>query len=669
MRKCNLFSFVVICCFIGLTACFGGGSSSSSSDGTTVSSSDLKSLSNLPDFDVDSYDQATNSSASGSLSKALMYAVENTNREKSGAGCAVRSMVDQFKFQMRDIQANICMMKKMNFSVAEDNTVYFSYVFKEEFLEEFEERVEETQFDDEDFAMEASASESGVVETSERARITHGDDKLTVDICSDESGTMKQIISIAASVDDGKFSIELVDHFNPLWDPSLDETMRVSVLAATDDPSKFIDGDTAFLGFQTLSPTWGSGDITLTLENIGGTLTNELSAAFKSGNGNNDHGTWTDRVIGKFKNDQGCSTHESSGFYPAGRVGDFFRDDFSQSELSKAGWSTDDLFCWKGDECESLADCIQDPNSSNLCEFSDGGTECFTYEVTEGDVISYVYDTSKALYYDEVLAMLLPTYADPVINMPSVWDCEIDGTATEIDPVSFGPETFAECFAIIEEGQDSDRDIESCFEQDKSGEAEDEFVGDMNSQCQNKVTLNMEETNVDAAMKDICSCLGYTGDKCTIAETTCADAYNVHECLEWLVGFSVHGEGQDNYLCPTLKWGDAYNAENLTKLCAADCYNMSETDCANTENTCTSFGAKIMGDCVDFLFGYYDEEQLKEENDQCSGVDWAKNVDSSSTQLTAFCTCFEIQTAECTPLTTTCKGLKPDDCLDKLNGF
>lgn len=599
-----------------------------------------------------------------------MNTVTNTNRDLSRAGCEFRHIVDNFKFHMRDLQANICMMKAMNPEVIDGKTVYYEYVFNEEFIEQFEEEVDEGDFEEGDFGG-ASGSESAPTETNERVRIALIDDKLTVDICNDESGSMKQIISLVVVVKEGKFEVDYVDHFNPVWDPTIDESLQATLVAAGDDPSQFEDGDTAEISFKNSSPYWGTGQIDLSVLNSGGTILNELSAAFKSSPQMGDGGTWTSLVAGMADGDQGCSIWQGNGTFPPMRVGDHFRDDYTQKELKAAGWLLDDLFCWKGegevDESKetTVADWIEDPNSAGQCEFSEGGPgtesiECFTYEVTEGNVLSYVYDQGG--YRDEVLAMSLPSHSDPTISFGNTWDCEVEDTPSEIDVAGIGPVAFDACFAYADMAQDNDRDIESCYEIEHSNEAQDEFIGDMNNNCANKAQIDMNGS-VDTEMADICSCLNFTGDKCTTAEITCADAYNAQECMEWLVGFGVSGEGQDIYLCQTVKENDPYNAENMTKLCASDCYNLDTTSCANTEDKCTKVGALSMGECVDILFGYYDEEQFKEENSECSGVDFAKNTDQ---QLTAFCTCFEIQSADCTPLATTCKGVVPDVCLDKL---
>lgn len=682
--KCSWCSYTIffICLFIvsiagGWGACGGDAAGTSDSDsGTTVSSDDLKSLQSIPDLNLDEYDLATNTTTSASISQALAKALnqadESGEKVFSRAGCEMRSCVEEFKRQIKQFQSELCILKKMeentDLEVGDGAFNYYEMTFTEEFLDDFFEEEEG------DLSVSPALKKTQIVEVTDRVRVGIIEDVLKVDVCSSEGGDMEQIISIQIAVDDGKFSGDLVDKFTNPFDTTEKESMQFSIDLAVEDPALFQEGDEASLIGKFDSPQWGGGRIDLSLKKKSGLLTNEVDAAFKSGDEEAEWGTWEALVYGIFDKNEGCSKWKATGTYPAEQIGNAFRDDFSLQEVQAAGYGTSDYFCWKeADDPDSpdntLADWIDSANSNNQCTFSEGGdsgtTECFFYELVNSTVNSYVLDTGSASHFDDVDARTLLSYERPTIVFINEWDCEAESGAsfTDLDPSEVGS-VFEECFEF-EDQADQDRDIESCYEQERSEDAMDDYFGDF--ECAGDVELTPEDTLNDSTTTDICTCLDFNTEKCKSVGVTCSEggADTVGKCLELVVGFGVQGDGGD-YICGDLKYSSQYTATNLTTMCT--CFGYTTEECNNIAKTCDAVDAHDMDQCLDASWGYYNEEDFGDESCNALGDFETTTLDDSG-DFTNFCTCFAFEGADCDAVVADCSGRTVNGCLDKLFGF
>ena len=707
----SIFLSIIIATLFLLSSCFGGSSSSStsttSSDGTTVSSSDLASLSTLPDLDIAQIDQAGNSSADASVSQLLLYNIDDAlkTREFSRASCELRMEVEHAKKEIAHFTESMCFIKKLekhsNFAVAEGETNYFVASYQEDSFED----EEHNQFDGEEIGTDANGSENAN-EITDRFRVSLKANTLTIDICSNESTVnsdptnFQQIISMVYTVQDGNFVGSVVDSFAPEWNPNIRDKFGVSLELATDDPSKFKAGDTAILDAEFLG-YWGKGRIGLRLEkNTAGNLINTVEAAFENGSADADFGSWKSQIYGKYDKDQGSSIWKAVGSHPAETVGLSFPDPYSQDEIKAAinpstgnNWTTTDKFCWvpdseitKSHDQTTMADWIEPANANGDCSFTEGGrgaksVESFTFEKTDaGSIRGFVYPNAKATYYDDVVNQTFLPFETPTIEFGSTWSsCEADAgnSFTPIVMNNIGEDIFKECFAHMGDKEDEDGDIKSCFAQEHSQGAQDVFMDGFNEKCENGIELDMAAAATPGNVEDVCSCLDYTPSKCDSVQTMCEGAYNVEDCMHMVVGFGVQGDGMSWDICPDLPADAPYNGKNLTKLCASDCFALDATECANLETSCTAYNVPNMQACVDTLFGYKDNNQLGTAaggNDDsvgngaalCENLDFTKNV---GLQSTAFCGCFGLTDSECDAAEVTCDSLIPDRCFEVLHGF
>lgn len=189
--------------------------------------------------------------------------------------------------------------------------------------------------------------------------------------------------------------------------------------------------------------------------------------------------------------DGGCSQFDASGTYPTWHTCSAVGDEACQ-ELITAGIadSASDFVCFKPcDETTEgqdrpITDCVEAADSDGNCTFEDAGTECFTFSKdSEGTLSYYTYDVNQTGadativdYHTLVSAQDLSTHEAPTIAFASdqVWDCTAPDSFTEIDlsdPDNMaGLSALDACFAKVD-GQDDDRERDSCHDQ----EGEDDF--------------------------------------------------------------------------------------------------------------------------------------------------------------------------------------------------
>lgn len=466
------------CCALLLAACGGGSSGTSSSSGssgstgtTTVTSASLQSVNNLPDFNVESLDAAASASESAQLSR---YTVDESERRFSRAGCEIRSHVEEFKWQIKELRSNVCIVKKMEseagMEVGEEAYNYYSMEF-------------------EAGEVPGGGEEGGSADFGFGARIRVGliDDTLHMALCTNEAtgSTYEQQMAMTFGVTDGKFDGVVKDIQLSNDENIPDGAFSIEALLATDDPEVFSEGDQASFLAQ-MNSSWGAGHVGLDITKPDGVILNVVDAAFRSGDVDAEWGTWTSQIYGEYDPSEGCATWSSEGTFPAMLVSDAF-DEFALEELAAAGFESTDQFCWANPdeaECEdedgcTITDFITEA-TDGMCSFEEGGagsTECFSFELNNGTLGYFELSAEEAAYYDAVAAHEgLDDFEAPTIAFEGdeIWDCEAeaDNEFVAIDP-SDGTisAAFEECFAINEDGG---RSMESCYEKESQEDVQDE---------------------------------------------------------------------------------------------------------------------------------------------------------------------------------------------------
>lgn len=480
------------CCALAFAACSGGSSGTSSSSGgtssggTTVTTASLQSVNNLPDFNIESLDAA----ASASVSPQLRNVEDGeADQEYSRAGCEIRSHVDEFKWQIKELRSNVCVVKKMEseagMEVGVDEYNYYSMEF-----DAGEAPGEDVEGGSADFGFGA------------RVRVGIIDDTLHMALCTNEStgSSYVQTMAMTFGVTDGQFD-GIVKDVMPSNDGSggVDGSFSIEAMLATDDPDEFSDGDSASFLAQMASEMWGGGHIGLDITKDGDNIIDTVDAAFQSGNVDSEWGTWTSQAYGKFDSSEGCGTYASDGTFPAMQASDAFDEATLTILFEEEGIEGSDQICWTHPEegdCEDEDGCsvgaFVAEAVDGMCAFDEGGTECFSFELANGALGYFVLDPAEALYFDDVddhsdfeADFDLPSIA---FEGDEVWDCN-DGAAdidddndadtdsasdgfTPIDPTEAAVQAaFETCFDIV---TDEGRAIESCYEQETQDDAEHE---------------------------------------------------------------------------------------------------------------------------------------------------------------------------------------------------
>jgi hypothetical protein len=463
------------CCALAFAACSGGSSGTSSSSGgtssggTTVTTASLQSVNNLPDFNIESLDAA----ASASVSPQLRNVEDGeADQEYSRAGCEIRSHVDEFKWQIKELRSNVCVVKKMEseagMEVGVDEYNYYSMEF-----DAGEAPGEDVEGGSADFGFGA------------RVRVGIIDDTLHMALCTNEStgSSYVQTMAMTFGVTDGQFD-GIVKDVMPSNDGSggVDGSFSIEAMLATDDPDEFSDGDEAAFLAQMASEMWGGGHIGLNITKDGDNIIDTVDAAFQSGNVDSEWGTWTSQAYGKFDSSEGCGTYSSDGTFPAMQASDAFDEETLTILFAEEGIEGSDQICWTHPEegdCEDEDGCsvgsFVEEAVDGMCSFSEGGTECFSFELESGALGYFVLDPADALYYEDVAA----NEGLDDFEMPSIafegdeeWDCEdeADNEFVAIDPTEEAVQAaFETCFDIA---TDEGRAIESCYEQETQEDAE-----------------------------------------------------------------------------------------------------------------------------------------------------------------------------------------------------
>lgn len=463
-------------------ACSGGGGGGGGTDsgGGEVTEEDLKSISNIPDIDLDALDAALNSAnPSFSARRRVLFSAPPSETVYSRAACEVRACVDEFKSDIRSFQVEKCFLEafeaETNFEVGDGDYNYFEVTLDESEFEPAEEsddtettddadaQESEEEFDDEDL---------GVITTYVRAGVIDG--VLNVSLCEpDENGNYSQTLEMNFEASDGKFDGTVTD----TW---FDDDYQINVMLASENPEDFGEGDEAILE-GLFNGQWGAGHIDVNIRKDGGTITNEVDASFRSGDAEAEWGTWTSTVYGLYDGQEGCSVWSSNGTYPAEVAGEVF----GPEDLADSGLATDDLFCWVEPddpefEGDSLADFIE-MSSDGMCSFEEGGAdqaECFWFDLTDGLLDFWVHENETATYYETVLANgSLRDFAEPDIDFVTPWDCEAPDGFTEVflDGDNDEFDAALEACLALEDELDEGRAITSCDQAESEEIVEEEL--------------------------------------------------------------------------------------------------------------------------------------------------------------------------------------------------
>lgn len=487
------------CCALLFAACSGGSSGTTSTtgttdtgSGTTVTTASLQSVNNLPDFNIESLDAA----ATANVSPQLRFVEEgDEEQEYSRAGCELRSHVDEFKFQVKELRSNVCIVKKMEseagMTVGVGEYAYYNMDFEpgegpgEDIPGDFDCDTDCSSLSGEDQTQCEEIQASLCFGFSARVRVGVIDDTLHMALCTNEStgSEFVQTMAMRFGVTDGHFD-GIVKNVMPSnsGNEEPDAAFSIEAMLATDDPEKFSDGDEAAFLAQMASNMWGSGHIGLDITKVEGAIRNTVDAAFQSGHADSEWGTWTSQAFGIYDSGEGCGTFASEGSFPALAASDAFDEQTLQVLFEEEGIEGSDQICWTHPEegdCEdgcSIGAFVEEA-VDGMCSFDEGGTECFSYELDNGTLGYFVLDPDSAAYYETVVEHEgLDEYVAPTIAFEGdeIWDCEdeADIEFVEIDPSAEAVmAAFESCFDIA---SDDTRSIESCYEQETQHDAEGE---------------------------------------------------------------------------------------------------------------------------------------------------------------------------------------------------
>lgn len=443
-----------------LAACSSTGSLTTTVQGPTAAS--LKSVSSLPDLNITALDAATSSSTNIAAAPALSKAIANSSTAFSRAGCELRACVDEFKQQVKEFNGNKCIIEAMetytDFKVGDGDYNYFRVLLP---------------------------PDSGVGDlhnTHYRVRVGVIDSVLRLALCREQSSRARQTMAMRYEIADGKFAGTITNIWPSFQEAGADDAFRIAVNIPTDDPSKFSAGDSGSLTGQ-FNGFFGAGSIQLNIAKESTTLTNTVDASFRSGGDTSTWGRFTSLVYGKYNADEGCSSWDASGTYPAQTVGNVFSSTTDRTALAAAGYATTSKFCWKEADpatATSIVDWIQPARSNGTCTFTDAGNQCFTFSRTNTVLTAFVYSAGLATYYDDVVGKALGTFAAPAISFAAdeTWDCTAPADFTPIDVttnVALAAAVDA-CFDNFEEAQAS-RSINSCEELARERDAEADTGG------------------------------------------------------------------------------------------------------------------------------------------------------------------------------------------------
>lgn len=449
--------FVVL---FGVGAC---SSSSSTSTESEVTSESLQTIANIPDINLDNLDVALTANASVALPKNLLSkVVNNPSTEFSRAGCELRACVEEFKSSVLAFRVEKCAMEAME-THTDAEVGNGSYNF-------YEVTIPASADPEIDEAVETVAVKVGYN--------ADDDEKLRIFLCElNSSGDLTHTLTATFEVADGKFVGTITDILESDENTSELDAFRLSASLATESLADWVDGDTGQLSGQ-FGGYYGSGSITLDVAKADGTITNTVDAAFRSGDAEADWGDWTSLVYGVYNAEEGCSKWDSAGGYPAEDIEVAF-DEETQAELALAGWESAESFCWKDaddPESEVLADWIEPADENGKCSFDEGSTECFSFSFIDSVLNYFTYDTSLATYFATVSGENLQSFSAPTVEFTSdeVWDCQAPNGFTEIDLTSNDAaiDALAACFSL-EEQEDEERNIDSCYDLEKEDDAED----------------------------------------------------------------------------------------------------------------------------------------------------------------------------------------------------
>lgn len=479
--------------FIGCSSSGGGGGTSvTDSTGTDdVTTDTLKSLSNIPDFDIDSLDVASQTGSAlqfeGALRAIERGLIENSSTDFSRAGCEYRTMMDEVKFNVKVVQTNICIMKEMEanteVTVPDAGCNYYQISIPMVFDDDQEVTIDEN-------AVEGAAERTLVM----NVRLCFVDDQtLTLAMCNTESGTMEQRMWFDVTAADGKFDGTLIHTFPAPEAASKTESFKTAInLPKRESIADYQEGDEGTISSQ-FSGIWGSGSMGLTTTVENDVAVNVVTGSFHSKCDDDlfDCGDFTGRVYTKANPEGGCTQFASSGSFPSWDRCSVLGSEGCQ-EVIDAGivTATDDPICLKPCEGETpaITDCVEAADSDGNCAFDESGTECFTFQKSGSTLQSFTYDVDQedadatlVAYHTTVRDQDLSEHVAPTIAFTTAqtWDCSAADSFTEIDLTDPSMITalsaLESCFGNLAEIDDA-RERDPCHAQE--GEADLEKEGE-----------------------------------------------------------------------------------------------------------------------------------------------------------------------------------------------
>lgn len=468
------FLIVFLCLFI--FACSGSGAStSSSSDSGAVTTDALKSLTSIPDINIDNLD-ATASQASANVS--VRYSSAPTEQLYSRSACEMRACVDQLKREVKTFQFEKCMLEAMEANTAfavGDGAYTYSQIHLDEsgipgadeiYAEEFEDS--EGDFDPEEDMIDATF----YVRAGYNAE---DDERLNVILCeSVNDGEVSQTLELDIGVEDGAFSGTITD--------LLSGGYQLSVQLETEDPEQFQDGDTASIAGQ-FNDEFGKGVINLNIAKADSTITNEVEFSFQSTN-ESFGDSWTVAGYAFYDGQEGCATYEAAGTYE----GEVAQDVLSPEDLDQLeGIEPTDRICFvnpeESEDSElTINDWVAKADDDDQCSFSSGGAglvECFWFDSTGGTLNYLVHENETATYFDQAAAVSEHLdLIEPEISFVRDWDCTAPDGFTEIDANADEAvlAAMSECIAIEAEiYADAEDEFSSCEELEQQNDIEDDL--------------------------------------------------------------------------------------------------------------------------------------------------------------------------------------------------
>ncbi|MBX7148686.1 hypothetical protein K1X76_06330 [bacterium] len=547
MKPSKLLSFVFASSLIFSTACGGGSSSSSGSTDGGATTADLRSLSTVPDFDIDALDVAAASDASVSPSLARTIGEVGSF---SYAGCEMRMQLEEVKAQVTQQQFDKCIIETLEttqgLTVPENTYGFYSMDFSD--LEDEEE------------------GPSGM---NIRVKIGLNNDQLELFVCESADGDTYTQTNYTryAVTDDGRFDV----FSKGIHDEQDFGTFgqQIQSYLPDKDIADFEVGDEASVTGSFNGP-WGGGSISVSALNDG-TLKNIVGSAFQSGGDDSEWGTWTTQAYGETNADEGCAKFSSTGSYPGMLAGQLLFED----DLDASGFDGEDPICWvefsEDTDFESLTwptDFIEAADEDGNCNFSNSGTECFSYSTDDSEnLISLIAASDDVEYFDGVDATELDEYAAPTIAFEGdeVWDCESESEFTDL--VADVEDATALMAAVSENcaEPDFDRTNVPCFDQGSEQQVEDgghELMGEFD-QIHSDYTKECSDVSECGAIADLdgAGCTSRGGDA-MYCNSLCA---TVDDC-------TAYGPGVD---CVAIEEMDI-------SVCGYTC--ATDDDCGSYEN-------------------------------------------------------------------------------------